>query len=175
MKFSAEHLIHGALWSPEEKYNFNGTRYYPLWKHRQHLDVFLKCIMKGTYLIRKQKVIMTKSITWTCAVTKVFNDSVSITVCYLSHFNSSPPGQSSSHFADNIVNCIFINEKFCILIQISLKFVPTGPINNKSVIIGSGNGLAPNRRQAITWTNAGPIQWYIYAALGEDGLNFTHT
>ena len=26
--------------------------------------------------------------------------------------------------------------------------------NSKLVIIGSGNGLAPNRRQAIIWTNA---------------------
>ena len=31
-------------------------------------------------------------------------------------------------------------------------------------IIGPGNGLAPTRRQAITWTNAAPIQWGIYAA-----------
>ena len=28
------------------------------------------------------------------------------------------------------------------------------------------NGLAPNRRQAIIWTNADPIHWRIYAALG---------
>ena len=26
--------------------------------------------------------------------------------------------------------CIFMNEKFCILIKISLKFVPKGPIGN---------------------------------------------
>ena len=26
--------------------------------------------------------------------------------------------------------------------------------------IGSGNGLAPNRRQAITWTNDDPINWH---------------
>ena len=32
--------------------------------------------------------------------------------------------------------------------------------------IGSGNGLAPNRRQAIIWTNADLIHWRIYAALG---------
>ena len=37
--------------------------------------------------------------------------------------------------------------------------------------IGSGNGLAPNRRQAIIWTNDDPVHWRIYAALGEDGLN----
>ena len=32
------------------------------------------------------------------------------------------------------------------------------------------NGLAPNRRQAITWTNADPIHRCIYAALGGDEL-----
>ena len=45
--------------------------------------------------------------------------------CYL---NSSPPGQNGCHFADDI----FMNETFCILIQISLKFVP---IDNKSVLV----------------------------------------
>ena len=36
------------------------------------------------------------------------------------------------------------------------------------VSIGSGNGLVPNRRQAITWTNVEPVHWRIYAALGGD-------
>ena len=31
------------------------------------------------------------------------------------------------HFADNLFKCIFTNDKFCTLIQISQKFVPTGP------------------------------------------------
>ena len=35
--------------------------------------------------------------------------------------------------------------------------------------IGLDNGLAPNRRQAIIWTNADPINWLIYAALGGTG------
>ena len=35
--------------------------------------------------------------------------------------------------------------------------------------IGSGNDLAPNRRQAIIWFNADPILWRIYAAQGGDG------
>ena len=32
--------------------------------------------------------------------------------------------------------------------------------------IGLANGLAPIGRQVITWTNADPIHWHIYAALG---------
>ena len=34
------------------------------------------------------------------------------------------------------------------------KFVPMGPIDKS---IGLDHGLAPNRRQAIIWTNADPI------------------
>ena len=33
-------------------------------------------------------------------------------------------------FADDIFNCIFLNENVWIPIEISLKFVPKGPINN---------------------------------------------
>ena len=31
-------------------------------------------------------------------------------------FNSSPSGQNGRHFSDDIFRCIFVNEKFCILI-----------------------------------------------------------
>ena len=62
-----------------------------------------------------------------------------------------------------------MNEKFCILIKISLIFFPKGPIDNKHSI-GLDNGLAPNRWQAIIWTNADPIHWRIYVALEGDGL-----
>ena len=40
------------------------------------------------------------------------------------------PGQNDRHSADNIFRCIFVNEKFCVLIKISQKFFPKGPINN---------------------------------------------
>ena len=36
--------------------------------------------------------------------------------------------------------------------------------------IGLDNGLVPNRRQAIIWTNADQIDWRIYVALGGDEL-----
>ena len=44
-----------------------------------------------------------------------------------------------------------MNENVSIAIQISLKFVPTDQYSS----IGSDNGLAPSRRQAIIWTNDG--------------------
>ena len=45
---------------------------------------------------------------------------------------SSPSGR---HFADDIFRYIFVNEKFCILIKISLKFVLYGLIDNKPALV----------------------------------------
>ena len=42
--------------------------------------------------------------------------------------------------------------------------------NWQSSSIGLDNGLAPNRWQAIIWTNADPINWRIYATPGGDEL-----
>ena len=44
-----------------------------------------------------------------------------------------------------------------------------GQIDNNPGI-GLDNGLAPNRRQPIIWTNAHPNHRRVYAALGGDGL-----
>ena len=49
--------------------------------------------------------------------------------------NSSPPEQNWHHFADDIFKCIFLNEKCYVLIKISLKFVPKGPIGNKPALV----------------------------------------
>ena len=45
--------------------------------------------------------------------------------------NSYSPEQNGRHFSD-IFRCIFVNEKFCILIKISINFVPKGLIDNNS-------------------------------------------
>ena len=37
--------------------------------------------------------------------------------------------------ADDVFRCIFMNEKFCISIIISLKFAPNGPINNDTALV----------------------------------------
>ena len=51
------------------------------------------------------------------------------------NLNSSPPGQTGRHFADDIFKYIFLNEKFCILIRISLKFVPKGQIDYRWALV----------------------------------------
>ena len=44
--------------------------------------------------------------------------------------NSSPAAQNGHRFADDVFRCIFLNEDICILIEISPKFVPKGPIDD---------------------------------------------
>ena len=48
---------------------------------------------------------------------------------------SSPTGQNGHHFAEDIFNCIFMNEKVGILIKILLKFVPKGPVDNNQALV----------------------------------------
>ena len=55
-----------------------------------------------------------------------------------------PPGQNDRHFADDIFRYIFLNENFCILIKISLKFVPKGQIDNNPPLV-----------QIIAWCRMG--------------------
>ena len=50
-------------------------------------------------------------------------------------FNSSLPGQNGHHFADDIFRCIFMNEKSCIMIKISLKFAAKDPIDNNQTLV----------------------------------------
>ena len=75
--------------------------------------------------------------------------------------NSSPYGQNGHHFTDNFFKCILMNEKFCILIWISI--VSKGLIHNK-----------PELDQVMAWhqtlTNANPVLWWIYGVLGGDEL-----
>ena len=40
------------------------------------------------------------------------------------------PGQNGRHFTDDIFRYILVNEKFHILLKISLKFVRNGPMDN---------------------------------------------
>ena len=51
---------------------------------------------------------------------------------YLIHL---PLNKMAIILADNIFKCIFLNEKDKILIKISLKLVPRGPIDNKPALV----------------------------------------
>ena len=66
-----------------------------------------------------------------------------------------PPGQNGRNLADDIFKCIFVSEKFCILIKFHLSLFLRS--NWQQPSIGLDNGLAPNRLQAIIWINVDPI------------------
>ena len=49
---------------------------------------------------------------------------------YVVGFNTLRPRQEGRHFPDDTFERIFLKENVIILIKISLKFVPNGPIDN---------------------------------------------
>ena len=51
------------------------------------------------------------------------------------NINTLRPRQNGRHFADDLFKCIFMNENILIPIKISLKFVPTGAINNIPALV----------------------------------------
>ena len=57
------------------------------------------------------------------------------TLAYHGVFNTLRPRQDGRHFPDDIFKCIFFNENIWIPIQISMKFVPKGPINNIPALV----------------------------------------
>ena len=50
-------------------------------------------------------------------------------------FNTLRPRQNGRRFPDDIFKCIFLNENVWYSIEISLKFVPKGPINNSPALV----------------------------------------
>ena len=68
-----------------------------------------------------------------------------------------------------ILQTILLYESYFIYSKISLRFVHKALID----IIGSVNGLAPNRRQAIIWINDGLVYWCIYSPFGLNELTST--
>ena len=78
--------------------------------------------------------------------------------------------QNGCDFTDNIFKCIFVNENVSILIKISLKFVPKGPIDNIPALV-----------QIKAWRQPGDLNqwwlvyWCIYAPLGLIELRIVHS
>ena len=74
-----------------------------------------------------------------------------------------PLDKMAAILADDIFNCIFLNENDKILIKISLKYVPRSPIDNKPALV-----------QVMAWRQIGdkPLSepWCIHAALRGDEL-----
>ena len=62
--------------------------------------------------------------------------------------NTSRLRQNDHDFADDIFQCIFLNENCCIIIKISLKFVHKYPINNIPSLV---------QIMAWSWPGAKPL------------------
>ena len=75
--------------------------------------------------------------------------------------NTLRPKQNGCRFADDILICFFSNEN----VWIKSYFIELWCLgsNQQYFIIGLDNGLAPNRRQVIIWSNYGLVYWRIYA------------
>ena len=54
---------------------------------------------------------------------------------YKTAIDSTSSGQNGRYFTGDIFRCIFENEKFCISITISLKFVPKGLTDNNPALV----------------------------------------
>ena len=88
-------------------------------------------------------------------------------VCVFCHsttawmLNTLRPRQNGGRFADDILDCVLLNENVWISIKISLKFLPKGPINNIPALI-----------PIMTWRRPGdkPLSGRIYAPLGPNEL-----
>ena len=53
----------------------------------------------------------------------------------LSSLLNLPLDKNGRRFADDIYRCIFVNETFCILIEVSLEFIHKGPIDNNPALV----------------------------------------
>ena len=62
---------------------------------------------------------------------------------------SSFPGQNGRHFTDNYFRCILVNEKFCILIKILLKFVPKCLIKIEQIAPLSFQATMPHKPRQV--------------------------
>ena len=84
-------------------------------------------------------------------------------IMYVRAFHTLRPRQNGRHFVHDIFKCIAPNEPFWIL----HKILGSNQIYSS---IGSDNGLASIRRQAIIWTKISLLYWRMYAPLGLNEL-----
>ena len=71
---------------------------------------------------------------------------------------------------DGIKSAIVLIRAWCSYFDSNVPQICSQGSNWQYASIGSDNGLAPNRRQAIIWTNAGLVHWCIYVSLGFNEL-----
>ena len=89
-----------------------------------YIEAFQNFILLDLIIINAKEMLMKVAITF-----------LSVLLVIQKPLTHLPPGQNGRHFTDDIFKCIFVNEKFFILIEISLKFVPKVPIDNNPAVV----------------------------------------
>ena len=92
-------------------------------------------------------------------------------VCFMSFhnrwmLNTLRPRQNGGRFADDILDCVLLNENVWISIKISFKFLPKGPINNIPALVPIMTWRRPGDKPNQWWW----LYWRIYAPLGLNEL-----
>ena len=90
-------------------------------------------------------------------------------------FNTLRPRKNGRHFADDMFKCIFLNENVWIPIEISLKFVPEGSIDNNPALFqimawrrpGDKPLSEPMMVSSLTHICVTRPQWVNYFSLGD--------
>ena len=100
--------------------------------------------IKGITFIRDQPVKSIKSGAHYVFVFIILAPKIVQSSVVIKRTNSSYLEQNGRHFAADIFIRIFLNETFCISIQISMEFVPKGPLDNKCA-----------RFQVMAWLRTG--------------------
>ena len=157
--FAYFHVSKSVLIFAKNSYNLNF--------HRCSLDTFYQSVEDYICLhIQSNKYIKSFNFIY------LYSDPLSGCSLGTSAFCSSwsrltdlPLDKMDTTVTDDIFKCNSMDENFNISIRISLKFVPHGPIDNKAELV---QVMVSNRQQGMTWTNADPVHWRIYAASRRD-------
>ena len=110
-------------------------------KHRETHGCVVSTVATDALVLKHQaiSIFSTDSIYWTSFIWKYCT-----IVGRHSEINTLRPRQNGRHFPDGIFKWIFLNENVWILINISLKSVPRGPINDIPTLV-----------QVIAWRRPG--------------------
>ena len=132
-------LVGWLYWALIEKYRENFGYGLSQWESILHGNVVSHWLSTG-YLVHENWG-YSRNVgvfhLYSCRNRMTFGFSQIFVLCFLlRHVITSSWRQNGQNFADHFCKWILVNEKFYMIIQIFLKFVPEGPIDNKPVLVG---------------------------------------
>ena len=99
-----------------------------------HGSIITPIVLWGVIIYPRRNI---KGALTNCQVMACMSDSIPLFYVDVAYpcLKTLRPKQNGRHFADDTFKRIFANENVRILIEISLKFVPEGPINNIPALV----------------------------------------